>query len=202
MALIRIMFGFCVFAVMTTAAIGDKGTKEETKSAEPAKNAAADAMAKYTTPGPQHKALKSMVGNWTVSGKLWMKPGKPPMEWKSQAQVRMLGNFWLIEDVTGDFMGAPFMGHGVHGYDLTKQKYVGTWVDNYGTYIMSSEGTADAANKVITSTANDFDPLTGKSGTVKEVVSIDSDKKYTRTMFKTGSDGKDVKMMERVYTKN
>ncbi len=202
MTLTRIMVGFCVLGALTTASIADKGTKAETKAAEPAKNAAADAMAKYTTPGPQHKALKSMVGSWTVSGKLWMKPGKPPMEWKSQAQVKMLGDFWLIEDVTGDFMGAPFIGHGVHGYDLTKQKYVGTWVDNYGTYIMSSEGTADASNKVITSTANDFDPMTGKSGTVKEVVSIDSDKKYTRTMFKTGPDGKDVKMMERVYTKN
>src|SRR5438445_728002 len=103
MALTRIMVVVCVLGAMTTASIADKGTKAETKAAEPAKDAAAEAMAKYTTPGPQHKALKKMVGSWTISGKLWMKPGKPPIEWKSQAQIKMLGDFWLVEDVTGDF---------------------------------------------------------------------------------------------------
>jgi hypothetical protein len=198
MKLTRIVAVFCVLGAMTATSLA----KKETKAAEPSKDAAADAMAKYSTPGPQHKALKSMAGSWTIAGKMWMEPGKPPLEFKSNAQVKTIGDLWVVEDVTGDFMGSPFIGHGVHGYDLTKQKYVGTWIDNYGTFMMNSEGTGDVANKVITSTANDFDPMTGKTGTVKEVLTIDSDKKHTMTMFKTRPDGKDVKIMERVYTKN
>jgi hypothetical protein len=175
--------------------------KKEEKKAAPAPDPMAAAMAKYATPGPQHKILHDMVGTWTVAGKFWMDPSKPPTESTSTAEVKALGDLWITEDIKGDFMGKPFMGHGIDGYDLTKNKFVGTWVDNMGSYIMMAEGTADASGKVITQTANDFDPMTGKAGTVREVTKIDSDKQHTMSMFKTGPDGKEMKMMELVYTR-
>jgi hypothetical protein len=192
-----IVFG-CVAALASGAFAQGKADKK-------GKGAPADpmmaAMAKYGTPGPQHKTLRSMVGSWNVAGKFWMDPTKPPVESTSTAEIKPLGDLWVIEDVKGDFMGKPFMGHGVHGYDLTKNKFVGSWVDNMGAWIMSSEGTADASGKVITSMGNDFDPMTGKTGTIKGVTKIDSDTKHTMSMFKTGPDGKEMKIMELVYTK-
>src|SRR6185369_6044223 len=107
----------------------------------------------------------------------------------------------VTEDVNGTFMGKPFIGHGVRGYDLAKQKFVGAWVDNFGSYIMTSEGTADATGKVITSVGDDFDPMTGKTAPSKAVMTIDSDTKHTYAMYKTGPDGKEMKIMELVYTK-
>jgi hypothetical protein len=153
------------------------------------------------TPGPQHKMLHDMVGTWNVTGKFWQDVNKPPMETTSTAEVKTLGDLWITQDIKGDFMGKPFVGHGVDGYDLTKNKYVGTWVDNMGSYIMLSEGTADASGKVITYSANDFDPMTAKIGTVRTVTKIDSDKQHTMSMYKTGADGKEVKLMELVYTR-
>jgi hypothetical protein len=194
----RICGVVCVLALASTMALAKKDKK---KAAEPAKDPMMEAMAKYATPGPQHKMLKSMVGSWTVSGKFWMPGGKPPVESTSNCEMKAIGDIWVTEDVSGDFMGHPFTGHGVMGYDLAKQKYVSTWVDNMGSYIMNSEGTADASGKVITSTGNDFDPMTGKTGTVKEVMTIDSDTKHTMAMYKAGPDGKEMKMMELVYTK-
>lgn len=176
--------------------------KKEEKKAAPPPDPMIAAMAKYMTPGPQHKMLTSMAGTWAVAGKFWQKDAtKPPMETTGTAEIKAMGDLWVTQDFSGSFMGKPFVGHGIDGYDLTKNKYVGTWVDSMGTYMMNSEGTADASGKVMTYTANDFDPMTTKTGTVKEVVKIDSDKQHTMTMYKTGADGKDVKMMELVYTR-
>jgi hypothetical protein len=108
-----------------------------------------------------------------------MAPGKPPVESPSTAEVKVLNDLWVTEDVKGDFMGKPFVGHGVHGYDNAHQKFVGSWVDNFGSYIMTSEGTADASGKVINSVASDYDVMTGKPGTVRQVMSTESDAKHT-----------------------
>ena len=176
--------------------------KKDDKKAAPAQpDPMAAAMAKYTTPGPQHKMLQSMAGAWAVSAKFWMEPGKPPMEASGTCEYKPMGDLWVTQEFHGTYMGKPFVGHGIDGYDLTKNKYVGTWVDSAGSYIMNSEGTADASGTVLTYTANDFDPMTAKTGTVKQVVKIDSDKQHTMSMYKTGADGKDVKMMELVYTR-
>ena len=194
----RMLIAVGCVAMLAGAALAKK--KEEKKK-EPAPDPMAVAMAKYATPGPQHKMLASTVGSWSVAGKFWMDPSKPPMESNGTAEVKPMGDLWVTQDFKGEFMGKPFMGHGVDGYDLTKNKYVGTWVDSMGSFIMSSEGTADATGKVITCTANDFDPMSGKTGTVREVTKFDSDKQHTMTMYKTGPDGKEMKMMELVYTR-
>jgi hypothetical protein len=182
-----------------TSAMG-KGKDKKTEAAPP-KDPMMEAMAKNATPGPQHKMLKAWAGTWAIAGKMWMAPGKPPMESPSTAEVKVLNDLWVTEDVKGEFMGKPFVGHGVHGYDNAKQKFVGSWVDNFGSYIMTSEGTPDASGKVINSVATELDVMTGKPSTVREVMTLDSDTKHTMTMYKTGPDGKEMKIMELVYTK-
>lgn len=192
--MMTVVVGLC--ASMAAVAAAKTGSSTNT-----AGDAMAQAMAKYATPGPQHKLLSKLVGNWSVTGKMWMEPGKPPIVTSSKAKIKNMGDLWIVEEVTGDFMGKPFLGHGVQGFDIAKQKYVGTWVDNFGSYIMVAEGTADAAGKVITTLSSDVDPATGKSSTTKSVTTIDSDTKHTIAMYKTGPDGKDVELMELVYTK-
>ena len=177
------------------------GKKTEDKKAEPKPDPMMAAMAKYMAPGPQHKLLQSWVGTWNVSSKFFMEPGKPPTESHGTMEVKPVGDLWITEELKADYMGKPFSGHGVDGYDLTKSKYVGTWVDSMGSYVMHAEGSADASGKVITYTANDFDPMTGKTGTVKQVTKIESDKQHTMSMWKTMPDGKETKMMEIVYTR-
>jgi hypothetical protein len=199
MRVMKTMTAMACVAVLGGLAIA-KDKKDDKKKA-PAQDPMAAAMAKYATPGAQHKSLTSMVGSWSVAGKFWQDPSKPPMETTGTAEYKAMGDLWVTEDFKGEFMGKPFFGHGVDGYDLTKNKYVSTWVDTMGSYIMNSEGTADPSGKVITATANDFDPMTGKNGTVKMVTKIDSDKQHTMSMWKAGPDGKEVKLMELVYTK-
>jgi hypothetical protein len=159
------------------------------------------ATMKYATPGPEHKALHSLVGSWVVAGKFWIDPQKQPVASSGSAEVRPLGDLWVVLDFKGEFMGTPYLGHGTKGFDLTKNRYVGTWIDTMQSYVMSSEGTADATGKVITYTVNDLDPTTGKMGTVREVTKIESDSRHTVATYKKGPDGKDLKIMELVYTR-
>ena len=60
------------------------------------------------------------------------------------------GGFWLISDITGKFMGAPFHGHSVLGYDAQKKRHVGMWADSIASYMVSSTGTCSKDGKVNT----------------------------------------------------
>jgi hypothetical protein len=191
-----------VFGVLSLAggvALADaKGAKKDAKKEDP--NAAMmAAMAKHATPTEQHKLLTSLAGTWTVAGKFYM--GPKPSESTSTAEVKsILGGLFTSMELTGTFMGKPFAGRGVNGYDTVQQKFVSTWVDSMGSWMMNAVGTADATGKVITWTSTELDPMTGKPVSHKMVTKIESDKKYTEEMFKV-ADGKETKEMELVYTR-
>ena len=67
----------------------------------------------------------------------------------------VLGGRWVESKFTSNMMGQPFEGIGYTGYDNQKKKYMGTWQDNMSTAVMVSEGTMDAAGKVMTQTVHD-----------------------------------------------
>src|SRR5262245_10930235 len=93
-------------------------------------------MQKYATPGPEHQVLKQLAGSWTCTVKMWMKPGAPAQESPATEEAKMImGDRYLLQSVKGNFMGMPFEGSAVMGYDNLKKKYVGAWVDNMGTGI-------------------------------------------------------------------
>jgi len=68
-----------------------------------------------------------------------------------------------------------------------------------GTTIIFTEGTWDEKTKTMTMTGEENSPM-GKHA-IKFVTKFESDKKHTMEMFAPGMDGKEMKMMEIVYTK-
>ena len=123
-----------------------------------------EAWQKFATPAEAHKALQGMVGTWDAEVTSWMEPGQPPVKSKGTSENRMaLGGRWVESRFTSEMMGQPFEGIGYTGYDNQKKKYMGTWMDNMSTAVMVTEGTMDAAGKVMTSTSTMDDFMTGKS---------------------------------------
>ena len=55
-------------------------------SAKPEMDAMMAAWAKIAAPGPMHKEMEKMVGNWTGTSKWWMEPGAPPAESAAKAE--------------------------------------------------------------------------------------------------------------------
>ena len=156
---------------------------------------------KIATPGAPHKLLSNMAGSWRTRTKMWMEPGKPPMESEgSSKQTMLLGGRYLQQEFTGDMMGALFTGIGVQGYDNNTQKYVSTWMDSMSTAIFFFEGTADAEGRTITQYCRYDDPIKGPVRW-RSVTKIVNDDTHLFEMYVTDKSDKEEKMMEITYTR-
>jgi hypothetical protein len=157
----------------------------------------------FATPGSAHKALETLAGEWNVEARWWMAgPDGPPTVSKGTTQTRwILGGRFLQEDFTGEMMQKPFHGVGITGYDNFKKKYVSTWMDDMGTGIFISEGSADADGKVLTFLGKMDDPMTGqKDKPTKYIVRILTPDKHTFEMHDLTL-GEKSKMGEMTYTR-
>jgi hypothetical protein len=176
-------------------------------AAAPAPSVAADAQAKagemeaymkLIQPGEHHKRLGQMAGKWKTSGQLMM-PGQPPVEMGGTMEASwILGGRYLQELHTGSFMGQPFEGRSLDGYDNMTKEYFSTWVDNMGTGVLVYRGSCDDPCKVLTETAEGPDPMTGKVMKTKNVTTFVDPDTYRFEMYMVGGgkDGQDMKVME------
>jgi len=180
---------FAAFAVPAFAGDDKKATQP------PATDPGMQAMMTAMTPGEHHEHMKKLVGNYDYTIKMWMDPAAPPTESTGKRTAEMiLGGRYLEEKFTGNFMGMPFEGVGLMGYDNLSKQYVGTWIDNMSTQIMEMHGTCDSGTWSMSGESTD--PMTGKKMTTRSVVKLVNDNTFTMEMFGPGADGKEVKMME------
>ncbi len=153
-------------------------------------------------PGPHHKKLDPLVGEWNAEVKSWMTPGAPPVVTKGTAKSNWVMNGRFVqEEFTGDFFGKPFHGMSLLGYDNTKQKYQMSWVDDASTSMFTSEGEAGENGKTLTFEGKYACPVTGRKDTpMKQVLTILSEDKHLFEMHDL-SKGENSKTMEITYTR-
>ncbi len=154
------------------------------------------------TPGAAHQALEPLVGTWTAEVKCWMAPDAPPMVTKATAKATWVMNGRFVqEEFNGEFMGKPFRGMSLTGYDNIKQKYNTVWVDDMHTSMMTSEGEAVNGGKVITLEGKYDCPMTGqKNMTMKQVIRIISPDTHVFEMHDP-TKGDHSRTMEITYTR-
>jgi hypothetical protein len=188
----------CLAVVMIASPVIAKNKKSE-KQMDP--QAMMEVYQKLATPGEPHKQLASLAGSWTTQTKEWMEPGKPPSESTGSVEMKMLldGRF-LQQEFNGNMMGQPFSGIGITGYDNLRKHYVSNWIDTMGTGIFSMEGTASADGKAITLKGQDAE-LEGGQMTHRAVWKIVDSNTQTFDMYGTHKGGKEMKVMEIVYTR-
>jgi Protein of unknown function (DUF1579) len=162
--------------------------------------AAAQDMPPMPKPGPEHELLKMEVGTWDAVVEM-SPPGAPAMTSKGSEVVTLgCGGLCVTSKFDGDMMGMPFQGNGLTTYDTAKKKYVGSWTDSMSAGLLASEGTYDAATKVMTTWMEGPDP-TGATMKTKATSSYADADHRTMTMFVTGPDGKEVQTMKISYTR-
>lgn len=199
-----IFTGVAILIAVAALAIGAQETPKKTTPAagKMDEKAMMEMMAKYSTPGPEHKALEAWVGTWDTTAKMWMDPSAPPQESKGVAENKMaLGGRFLEQSFEGTFMNQPFTGRGYVGYDLYKKQYVSTWMDTMGTMIVMATGTADASGKKVTMTGQMDDFMTGKKMDFKETATVIDPDHNVFEMWMPGPDGKMFKTLEIHYTR-
>ena len=158
-----------------------------------------------------HKLLASMDGTWNFVTKMWMNgdPTSKPEESKGTAvRKSLMGGRYVQMDVKGKMqMPGPdgkmkdmdFNGMALEGYDNARQKFVGAWIDNMGTGIMTTEGTYDASTKTFTFTG-EFQMSATMKQKIRETVKL-TDKDHIVFEWYEDRGGKEVKTMEINYTR-
>ncbi|MBC8094756.1 MAG: DUF1579 domain-containing protein [Akkermansiaceae bacterium] len=194
-------------ALLTNSAVAqDKPAANQTKpTSQPAGADMAEMMKKAEAagkPGAPHTGLQSMVGEWKAEARFWMAPDAPPVASTGTSKVRAIhGGRFVQEEFTGTFMGKPFTGTGITGYDNTKQKFVSIWLDDMSTGMLMTEGTADASGKVFTFEGKMDCAMTGeKNKAVRCILRVESPEKHIFEMHDP-SLGEKSRTGEIVYTR-
>lgn len=157
------------------------------------------AWQKAMTPGPQHEALAAMAGEWDLEVTMWMEPGAEPVKSAATASRTMgFGGRVLEEEVSGEFMGSPFLGRAVTGYDNASGKWWSTWIDNMSTGLMVGEGDWDEETKTLTTVSSATDPMSGAKRRVEGRAVLHSADHEVHEMWEE-RDGVRYKSMEIVY---
>lgn len=157
------------------------------------------AFTKAGTPGANHAWLAALEGKWAVEAKAWMGPGEPQLS-KGKAEMKMvLGGRFLEQRYDALFMDQPFSGIGYTGFDNTQGKFFSVWMDSMSTHLYTEEGTLDAAGKMLSTTSQHPDPLTGrmvKGRSTSTMADIDT---YVVEMYEPGPDGKEALTLQLTY---
>ena len=159
-------------------------------------------LEKLSQPGKHHELLENLVGTWSADVTIWMDPNAPPIVSKGQATFKLIfdGRF-LYGDFLGEFMGAPFKGINIMGYDNVKKEFFSIWLDNSTTGLLSSKGNYDAGTKKFHFRAEMFDPLSGQIMEMREEAYFSSKDEYISVTYAKLKDGEEFKNMEMKYTK-
>jgi hypothetical protein len=127
-----------------------------------------------------HAWLERFVGEWE-----WVSSGA-----KATETARMLGT-WMIDEIRIDADSSPVHGMLTVGYDPSKKKYVGTWIDAKTNFLWIYEGTVDSSGNVLTLETEGPNPMVpGKLFKAKDVHTFTDRDHRTLTSSMLGQDGK------------
>lgn len=150
-------------------------------------------------PGENHKQMAESVGEFKVTGKMWMEPGAEAMPTTATASRKtVLGGRYVIEEYKSDFMGMPFEGMLIQGYDNLAGEHVSIWMDTWSTWPTISSGNHDDQG-VLHLRGTMRDVMTPKGRPSHSAISGESQDGGTMSMYDTRPGGGEFKVMELTY---
>jgi len=160
-----------------------------------------EAMTVAGTPGEHHRKLDALVGEWKADITMWMMPDAPAMQMVGSAsQSWDFDGRFLNCAFEGDFMGQPFRGMALMGYDNTGEYYTSLWLDNSSTGMMLAKGQLSDDGKQISLSGEAMCPIEKGPCLNEEVLTFDGPDRWSSVMH-TARGGKRYKSMEIVYTR-
>lgn len=185
----------------TTSKPRASATKGKKKTSAVDEQAQMEAWQKTMTPGAGHARLEPMVGTWIAKTTMVMGPGAPPAVSEGVSDQRLiLGGRYLEQHYRGTVMGMPFEGRGYTAYDNARNRYVGTWMDNFGTGMMHSVGSGKPSDRKIDFEAESHDP-NGKKRKLECILRIADSNHHSFEMWTKGPGGKRFRTMRIEYSR-
>ncbi|MEW6336286.1 MAG: DUF1579 domain-containing protein [Acidobacteriota bacterium] len=194
----------CVVFLLVLGALGmsPAWAQQEERPMSAEERAAMDAWTKAATPGEAHAALEPFVGSWKVRVTSWPAPGVPPSTSTGSSEAGwILGKRFVQERFEGEFMGTPFEGLGITGYDNTRKQYRSFWIDNFGTTMLNMTGASNDGGRTFVYTGEMDDVVQGKTVTFRNTARVVDADTHVMEMHGPDASGKEFKMMEIVYSR-
>jgi hypothetical protein len=156
----------------------------------------------YMTPGSEHQLMASWNGKWDGEVTMWMSADAPPAVSNMTSENTMIMGGRYQQSVNkGSFAGMPFEGRSLLAFDNAKKIWISTWIDNFGTGIMTMEGTWDEATQTMTLKGKEMDPMTFKEKDCRQTFTVVDKEHQLMQMYETTPDGKERKTMQVHYTR-
>jgi hypothetical protein len=141
------------------------------------------------TPSDGHARLMPMVGTWHATTTFRMAPDAPETVSEGSSVHRLvLGGRYLEQIYKGTSMGMPFEGMGFTGFDNVRRKYIGVWMDTFGTGLMHSISTGNPTDQRIDFTCEAIEP-SGDKRIFEAIVRINGHEKHSYEMWTKGDKG-------------
>ena len=157
----------------------------------------------YMTPGPMHKLLASLNGEWQGDVTFWPAIGARPIKSTSSVVNKMLYGGLFQEGIhKSTINGKPYETKLIWGYDNVKKEFFILAIDNMGSGFGHLEGTYDTASKVFNFVLHKTDPVTGEDNLFREVRKIVNTDRQEMKMYQTDKKtGKEYQSLEIIYTR-
>ena len=150
----------------------------------------------FPPPEKEHAFLKKFAGTWESASDCTMAPGQTPMKTTATSTNRMIGEFWLVNEIKSTGGGAKVTAFQTIGYDPAKKKYFGTWVDSMFGHMWHYEGTVSEDKTTLTLEADGPNFMTGKGTTkFRDVYRFETADHIVASAFVMGEDGKWVEFV-------
>ncbi len=102
-------------------------------------------------PVAQHSRLAEMAGRWKVRQRDWRGGDAPWNDTHGTAIWRpLLGGRFMQQELATSLKTHPYHGLGLLGFDRETGKYVGAWMDDFGTSLLPLQGDWDESTKTLT----------------------------------------------------
>lgn len=153
-------------------------------------------MPKMPEPQKENQWLMQFVGEWNTSVEVYGQPGQPPEKMTGTESARAIDGFWILTEDKGSYMDKPFTGIGILGYNASKKRFVGSWVDSMSDHLWIYEGMLDSSGKILTMEAEGPNPTApGEMVKIRDTWEVKDKDHRVLTSSMQGKDGAWVKTM-------
>ena len=151
-------------------------------------------------PQPEHGLLKRFYGEWRYVKKSVPERGDPQVLGSGELSAELLGDFFVVSRWKGDAYGDQYNAVQTIGFDTSKKKYTGTWVDSIMSHLWQFDGSLDESGKMMTLVAQGPSP-DGETTTFRERYQFNSPDSITVFAETLMDDGKWVRFITTKLTR-
>ncbi len=145
-------------------------------------------------PGPDHAHLDAWVGTWDAEVEMMGQNSKG-----TETCRRALGDFWLVTDFDGSFLGAPYQGHGLTGLDAAGE-LLSIWADSTGGPASIARGRFSPDGQRFVAESQGVD-MSGQPARFRHVTTFASRDARTFEIFQLAEGGREELALRIRYTR-